>query len=219
MDIIFRELNEADASAYQALRMKALREEPHAFTRSYDDECTLSNHDFKVHLTATDNRFTMGVFEGNNLVACVHFSRLPQSQRRHLGEITDLYVEPSYRSEDIGKELISDCIERATDMSYLAYLDATCSSESTHAMRLFERAGFEVWGVETNAIQVDGRAVTQLHMRMQMQPEKEKGSEKVKKKARKKAKKSTGTPTVEGSDGAVVEAEAVVEVESTAKRA
>lgn len=171
MEIIFRELNEADASAYQALRMKALQEEPQAFTRSYDDECVLSDNDFEVHLTATDSRFTLGVFDGNNLVACVHFSRLPQSQRRHLGEITDLYVEPGYRSEDIGKDLISDCLVRAADMAYLAYIDATCSSDSTHALRLFERAGFEVWGVETNAIQVDGKSVTQLHMRKQVHPQ------------------------------------------------
>ena len=50
MELIFRELDSADASAYQALRMQALQEEPQAFTRSYDDECTLSNKDFKAHL-------------------------------------------------------------------------------------------------------------------------------------------------------------------------
>lgn len=213
MDIIFRELNEADASAYQVLRMKALKEEPHAFTRSYDDECTLSNHDFEVHITATDNRFTLGVFDGNNLVACVHFSRPPQSQKRHLGEVTDLYVEPSYRSEDIGKDLLSDCIERATDMPYLAYLDATCSSDSIHAMRLFERAGFEVWGVETNAIHVNGKAVTQLHMRKQMQSDKEKDK-------KKETARQSGEPLqADASDETVFETDSVVEVETSAKRA
>lgn len=171
MELIFRELDSADASAYQALRMQALQEEPQAFTRSYDDECTLSNKDFKAHLTATHNHFTIGVIDGNNLVACVHFSRSPQSQRRHLGEITELYVEPSYRSEDIGKDLVSDCIERAAELPYLTHIDAICSAASIHARRLFKGAGFAVWGIESNAMRVNGEPVTQLHMRRPLKPE------------------------------------------------
>ena len=171
MELIFRELNEADASAYQALRLKALQDTPHAFTRSYDDECVLSDQDFEHHLIATDARFTLGVFDGKGLIASVYFFRLPLLQRRHLGEITDLYVEPSYRSEEIGTDLINDCLVRAADMAYLTFINATCSSDSSHALRLFEKVGFEVWGVETNALQVDGKYVTQLHMRKQLHDE------------------------------------------------
>ena len=173
MELIFRELEPTDASAYQALRMQALQEEPQAFTRSYDDECTLSNRDFEAHITATHNRFTIGVLDGNNLVACVHFCRSRQSQRRHLGEISELYVEPSYRSEDIGKDLISDCIDRAGELPYLTHIDAICSAASIHARRLFKGAGFAVWGIESNAIRVKDEPVTQLHMRRPLEPETE----------------------------------------------
>lgn len=163
-----RRLAAADAPAYRALRLRALREHPDAFTSSYEEDV---KHPLQValgRLTAPSYVF-WGAFQGSELYGMVGLEHEGRAKNRHKGTVIAMYVAPEVTAQGVGRALLEALVTHARGAG-IASLVLTVTEGNAHAQRLYAHAGFRSFGVEPDAIRVAGRSFAKNHMQLSLQP-------------------------------------------------
>ena len=162
-----RHLTATDAPAFRALRLRALREHPEAFTSSHEE-------DEKLSLAATGQRLQpggeslfWGAFEAAALCGIVGLEREQRAKNRHKATVVGMYVAPECAGRGVGRALV-DAVLREARGSGLELLVLTVTEGNQAATRLYERAGFLSFGVEPDAIRVGGRSFAKKHMYLEL---------------------------------------------------
>lgn len=159
-----RRLAEADAADYRALRLRALREHPEAFTSSFEED-ELKPLDWTRKRLSEGS--VLGAFEDGRLIGILGVSVDPRRKVRHIGEVFGMFVAPEYGGRGVGRALLDACIARARDAG-LEELRLTVTAGNARAQTLYEHAGFRAFGVEPNAVKIDGRYFDKCHMALRL---------------------------------------------------
>jgi RimJ/RimL family protein N-acetyltransferase len=150
-----RLLNSADAAAFRALRLRALKEHADAFTSSYEEEVRKPLAATEERLGAGDNTF-WGAFVNGQLQGMVGLSREPRAKNRHKGDVVAMYVAPESRRRGLAKALLQAVIDHARNVIGLEQLVLSVTRSNEAARQLYRAAGFTTFGVEPRAIKVAG---------------------------------------------------------------
>ncbi|GEO27969.1 hypothetical protein AAC03nite_37540 [Alicyclobacillus acidoterrestris] len=75
----------------------------------------------------------------------------------HKGNVYGMYVAPEMRGRGLGKSLMLELINKARDCDGLEQINLTVVSKNEYAKRLYKSVGFEVYGVERNALKYNGQ--------------------------------------------------------------
>lgn len=163
-----RRLMPADALAFRTLRLAGLEENPTAFGSSPD---VASEHDLDVIGTRLDpglENATFGAFDGVDLVGVLGLQRPQHAKGRHRGHVWGMYVTPEQRRAGVGRALVEAVVDHARSLEGLAWLDLGVGTANEPARALYEGFGFEAWGVERDALRVDGAPVDEAHMSLDL---------------------------------------------------
>jgi RimJ/RimL family protein N-acetyltransferase len=152
-----RILNESDAQLYQDLRLSALKINPEAFGSTYDREVNFPLETVKERIKPTNDKFTLGVFDESKLVGIVTFMRENSPKTAHKGNIYGMFVIPEMRGKDLGKSLLLELIRKAKNCNGLEQINLAVVSDNGPAKNLYTGIGFEVYGVEKNALKFNGK--------------------------------------------------------------
>jgi RimJ/RimL family protein N-acetyltransferase len=159
-----RQLTEADAEAYRAVRLRALREHPDAFGRAYEEAQGLDEmtQDFR---SQHDGRrsFILGAF-GGELVGTVGCARERGMKNEHKALIWGMYVVPEAWGRGVGRALLSAAIERARKWPGLEQLWLSVGTDNQRASALYRSCGFEPFGLERRALKLGDRYIDEEHM-------------------------------------------------------
>ncbi len=156
-----RPLTRADVSAFQKIRRERLEMEPRAFAESLTehDSTPLEAAARRLENSSPDN-FVIGAFApGGHLVGIAGFARNPREKSRHKGLIWGVYVQPTWRNQGIARAMLTDLIKRVKAHAGVEKIILTVATDQTSAKRLYGSLGFEVFGQEKHALNVDGRYV------------------------------------------------------------
>ena len=159
-----RVLAPADAPAYRALRARALREEPEAFSRSEPESLAELETRF-----ADPERFTLGAF-APELVGFVSYAREDGAKVAHKGWLLGLYVAPEARGQGIGRGLCAELVRRAREIPGLEQLLLGVGAGNAPAQAVYAGLGFRRYGVEPHAVKIGGRYVDEDLMALALQP-------------------------------------------------
>ena len=168
LDIRVFTFTEDDAEAFQCLRLRALKEHPGAFGSSYEAESGLSLETVAARMRRTaesPNAFTLGAYRDGELIGMVGFYRDTLSAKvRHKGHVWGTYVASERQGEGVGRRLMQELLARAARIDGLeqVHLDVVTGNEA--ARGLYASLGFETYGVEPNALIVDGERLDEAHM-------------------------------------------------------
>ena len=164
--MLVRRLVPDDAAAYRALRLRALREHPDAFTSSYEDDL---QHPLQVSLTrlASPLYTFWGAFQGNELYGMVGLEREQRPKNRHKGTVIGMYVAPEVGNQGVGRALLEALLAHAR-AGGVASLVLTVTVGNLPAHRLYEGAGFRSFGIEPDAIRVGTRSHAKNHMQLSL---------------------------------------------------
>ena len=159
-----RELAPADAGAFQALRLQALRECPAAFASSYEEE-----HDTPIavvadRLVSKPDRCILGAFEGHELLGVVGLQREEMKKLAHKAFIWGMYVAPTSRRSGLGRKLVAEALVRGAALPGVRQVNLGVNASNTAAIALYQTMGFASFGLERGFMLLNGELHDEIHM-------------------------------------------------------
>jgi RimJ/RimL family protein N-acetyltransferase len=79
-----------------------------------------------------------------------------------------MYVVPGYRGRGVAAELLDAALRHASALAGVSWVHLSVTSAASAARRIYERAGFHVWGTEPEALCHDGQSVVDYHMALHL---------------------------------------------------
>ena len=162
---MIRALTEPDLDAYLALRRSSLLESPLSFGASPSDD--VSPEALRESMRRAPEWMLFGAFD-DVLIGAAGLIRDRHRKAAHKMHLWGMYVLPSHRGRGIGAALLDACIAHARSVDGVTALHLGVTSASEAARRLYERAGFRTWGTELDALRVEGHAVDEHHMALEL---------------------------------------------------
>ena len=160
---MIRQLRPHDAAAFFDLRRRSLLDAPLALTASPDDDIVRSVEAAGELLGRSPGSVVFGAFE-QELVGMLGFHVDRQLKRSHLGHFWGMYVERGHRGRGLAPQLLAAAIAHARSLGTVDWLQLSVSSSAPAAQRVYERAGFCVWGTEPAALRFGGETTVEHHM-------------------------------------------------------
>lgn len=148
---------------YRELRLRGLRDHPDAFTSSFEEESLRSPAETEKRLSSTSDTVMWGAFVEGALAGVVGMTRETRLKNRHKATLVAMYVAPEYGGQGLGLALVQTVIQ-AAKASDIELLVLTVTDTNRQAAALYARAGFASFGVEPDAIRVNGVPFGKQHM-------------------------------------------------------
>jgi RimJ/RimL family protein N-acetyltransferase len=158
-----RRLHPEDSESLVALRREALESHPLAFGASIDDDRALSLEFVRAALADSDQA-VFGGFEGEKLIGMAGVLRATRVKIHHKAHIWGMYVSRYARGKGVGRALLEAAIDQARAWPGVDQLHLGVTDAAVEARRLYETAGFRIWGREPRALQWEGRFVDEFHL-------------------------------------------------------
>jgi RimJ/RimL family protein N-acetyltransferase len=162
-----RRLEISDAPVYRGLRLRGLREHPDAFTSSFEEESVRSPAETEKRLAPTSDTIMWGAFVDGTLAGVVGMTRETRLKNRHKATLVAMYVAPEFGGQGLGLALVQTVIQ-AAKTAQVELLVLTVTDTNRQAAALYARAGFASFGVEPDAIRVNGVPFGKQHMYLQL---------------------------------------------------
>ena len=164
---MIRTLQDTDCEAYVALRRQALLDAPLAFASSPADDRAATVQAVREQLRRGPNHIILGAFRPA-LSGVVGMYCGPHLKTSHKVHLWGMYVAPGHRGQGVGAKLLQEAVEQARRLPDVEWVQLSVSSAAPEARRLYERAGFQVWGAEPDALRHQGRTVDEYHMALRL---------------------------------------------------
>lgn len=151
MPIIYRKLIPEDALDFRRIRLECLRKFPDNFGTLYEDEFPKPKLYFEdlIEQNSPDS-FFFGAFDEEYLIGIAGFVRGDRTKTRHRGEIVAMYVDPDFRGQRVGENLLRALIEAVFNIDGIEQVQLTVVADNAAAVGLYERIGFESFGMQKN---------------------------------------------------------------------
>lgn len=150
---VIRVLDEDDASAYKALRLRALKETPQAFISTFEVETKKPLSGFVYELSYAQQSPIWGyygIFIDQKLVGFCQISKVYAVKKTHIANLYNLYVDPHHRGQGLAKKLVTKVLEKAKSQNiervFINYL-----SKNKSARGFYDHLGFKQCGVRPKA--------------------------------------------------------------------
>lgn len=159
--MMIRILTADDAAAYQALRLRGLRESPAAFGSTYESEVDTPLEQIAERLARGAGRedVMFGAFDdvGGALVGLAGLGRQTGRKTRHRAGVWGMYVAPEARGRGVGRALMEALIAHARTLDGVERLTLGVEGGNESARALYQSLGFVTYGNEPQAYALDGQ--------------------------------------------------------------
>jgi ribosomal protein S18 acetylase RimI-like enzyme len=164
---MIRILRDNDAQIYTEFRREALLDSPLAFASSPADDLFSEPEAVAAQLRRAPDFVIIGAFE-NDLIGAVGVYRERHLKASHKTHLWGMYVAPSHRRQGVATDLLDAAIRHARALPGVSWVHLNVTSAAPGAQRLYERAGFCVWGAEPAALNPGGETVVEYHMALRL---------------------------------------------------
>lgn len=147
-DINYRELQYSDSQEYRRIQLECLIKHPNNFGTTYDEEFYSTSLSLEsVIKAAAKNSFMFGAFTSENkLIGICGFVAEQKLKVRHRGEIVQLFVDPRYARQGIGKKLLVASIDKAFEDNQTEQIILGVVNANENAINLYKQLGFKEYG-------------------------------------------------------------------------
>ena len=163
MPATIRTLGVGDAEALFELRREALVDSPLAFLASPEDDLASSVASVRDLLGRGPNSPVFGAHE-TRLIGMLGLYRDRQMKAAHKVYLWGMYVRPESRRQGLGRRLLDAALDHARGLDGVSLAHIGVGETTAEAKSLYERAGFQVWGIEPDALCYDGQREREYHL-------------------------------------------------------
>lgn len=151
MQITYRKLKSTEAQVFRRIRLECLQNFPEKFGTIFEDEVVKPKLYFEEVIEQNSaDLFFFGAFIDDELIGIAGFVRGNRTKTRHRGEIVSMYVNPDFHGNGVGENLLRELIKAAIDSEGLESIELTVVADNSSAANLYEKIGFETFGVQKN---------------------------------------------------------------------
>jgi ribosomal protein S18 acetylase RimI-like enzyme len=164
-------LSPEHGEAYRALRLDALTLHPDAFISSAQEESQKPLEWYRQRIAArvdAPHDFFLGAWQNGILRGTVGLQGKYRNKEHHVASVVGMYVAPEGRGAGLGRTLMNALLARARTFNALDIIQLTVTQGNGSAQRLYAQCGFTVWGVEADALRLDGKSYGKVHMAMRL---------------------------------------------------
>ncbi len=164
--ILIRGAQESDATAFRDLRLEGLKLHPDAFGAAYERDAAqpLEFWQERIRTYADPRRGTIQfAVAGESLAGVTGIYRDDGAKTRHNTHIWGVYVRPDWRGAGIADALIEACVGWA-EAEQVSIVKLGVATNNPGAIRCYLRCGFSIYGVEPDALRVDGVSIDEFLM-------------------------------------------------------
>ncbi|MFB7142464.1 GNAT family N-acetyltransferase [Gottfriedia sp. NPDC056225] len=159
-----RKLTVEDLPEFIRLRKEGLILSPEAFGESISEYELKTMEQHTNNFPKTFDNFIVGAFDEEELVGVAGFYQKRSEKMKHKGTIWGMYVNPNYRGKGVGKKVLGQAIQHATQIEDILQIELAVISSNISAKKLYESVGFESFGTEKRALFVNGEFYDEDHM-------------------------------------------------------
>lgn len=154
--IAIRPAREEEALAYRDLRLEALRNHPEAFSAEYAESLAKPPSYWTERLRhgGTDAPMMYFAVHGQALVGMCGIARTNLPKVQHSATLISMCVQPAWRGLGLADRLVTACVEWAR-LQGVKVVKLAVVTTNARAIRCYARCGFQVYGVEPQAICYD----------------------------------------------------------------
>jgi RimJ/RimL family protein N-acetyltransferase len=165
VEIVYRKLNPSDALEFRRIRLACLQKFPDNFGTLFEDEALKPKLYFEelIEREAPDV-FFYGAFADRKLIGIAGFVRGDRTKTRHRGEIVSMYVDPAFHGRQVGENLLRALVKAAFESGGIEQLHLTVVADNLAAARLYERVGFETFGIQKDYFKFEDKYWDQRFM-------------------------------------------------------
>jgi ribosomal protein S18 acetylase RimI-like enzyme len=163
MTLAVRILNQDDAGELFRLRRSALLDSPLAFGASPEDDAASSEAAVRELLEPQRKSVVFGAYKPG-LIGMLGLYRANQRKAAHKVNLWGMFVLPTCRGQRVAARLLDAAIRYARTLDGITSVHLSVSESAIAARHLYEKAGFETWGVEPDAIRFEERSDSERHM-------------------------------------------------------
>ena len=169
-------LQASDAAEYRRLMLLAYEQAADAFTSTAAERAN-EPEAFWVRRIAdpTGLSAAFGAFDAHGLVGTVALEFSAKPKTLHKALVIGMFVAPEARGTGAARELLQAALACARQRPGIRLLTLTVTEGNEPAIRLYQRAGFDAFGVEPLAILTPGGYRGKVHMALDLAPTPEKG--------------------------------------------
>lgn len=164
---MIRALTAEDLDAYVALRREALLDTPLAFAASPADDFASSAEALRESMKKAPDWMLFGAFE-ERLIGSVGLFRDRHLKAAHKMHVWGMYVTPAHRGRGVAAALLAAAIAHARTVPGIDWIHLGVSEAAAAARRVYERAGFTIWGTEPDALRDGDRSVVEHRMALRL---------------------------------------------------
>jgi ribosomal protein S18 acetylase RimI-like enzyme len=170
MSYHIRRLVRADAEVYRAFRLYTLERFPEAFTSHAAEDRAKPLAWYAERLAPATNvrQFVLGAFAADRLVGAAGLTAATRRNEAHKAEIFGVAVHEDWQGQGVGEALLKAIIKDARALRGLRQLSLSVTDADSAAVRLYQRLGFETFGVEPRAAIVNGRDIDKRLMLLRL---------------------------------------------------
>jgi ribosomal protein S18 acetylase RimI-like enzyme len=159
-----RVLNQNDAGELFRLRRSALLDSPLAFLASPEDDAASSEATVRELLKPQRESVVFGAY-APGLIGMLGLHRASQKKAAHKVNLWGMFVLPACRGQGVAAQLLEAAIRYARALNGVTSVHLSVSESAVAARHLYEKAGFETWGIEPDAIRFEDRSDSECRMR------------------------------------------------------
>ena len=128
---------------YKEIRLRSLKEEPQAFTVSYEEEENKPDAQWEYRL-----KHSLFVFaQANDRLVGIMSSYIDRFKKSsHIAHIVNVYVDKDYRGQGVGKRLLSELIYDIKVNTSIKKIETTVTVGQDAAIHLYKSLGFKEAG-------------------------------------------------------------------------
>lgn len=155
MSCTIRAFTPADAAAFRAIRLEALRLHPDSFGAAFEEEATRDAAAFAAGLPQVPPDVVLGAWAPGEPAPRGMVGLHAERRRKlaHKGHVWGVYVRAAARGQGIGHKLLEAVIAAARGAG-LETLLLTVSAEAPAAHALYVGLGFRAYGTEPRALRL-----------------------------------------------------------------
>jgi RimJ/RimL family protein N-acetyltransferase len=165
--IVIRKIQPHEALLYRSIRLACLKDAPDNFGSTYEEEMSIPKLKFESYIEQENEEcFMFGAFDHGNLIGIVGFERLERQRARHRGEVVQMYIDSAYRGQNLGEQLLRRLIEHAFTVKGIEQLQLSVIAGNRAAIQLYEKLGFQAFGVQPRYFKVGKQYLDQQFMQL-----------------------------------------------------